>query len=73
MKARGWDAIGWVAIGLGGFALLFFFVPLVPMVPLPCITGGDGYGSASAYLFSLGATYVHGNFGWLTPVLANCI
>jgi hypothetical protein len=53
--------------------VLFFFVPVVPMSPEPCITDGEGYGSASAYLLSYGVTYVQGNVGWLTPALANCI
>lgn len=52
--------------------VVFFVVPVDWMLVEPCIPGGFGYASLSFYFFSFGATYVAGQYRFLTTNMVAC-
>ncbi|HXW95782.1 MAG TPA: hypothetical protein VEJ19_08755 [Nitrososphaerales archaeon] len=63
MRRRTKAAIG---IVIAVVVVFFFFVPVVSTLVDPCIVGGFGYASLSFYLLSFGATYMGGQYVFLT-------
>jgi len=63
MRRRTKTAIGIVIVVA---VVFFFFVPVVWMLVDPCIAGGWGLASLSFYFLSFGATYMGGQYVFLT-------